>query len=213
MKLLIGIPTLDFMYVEFVKCLFALLDKLRADGIDYTLDIQSGTLVYLARERIAHRAINDGYDYVLWLDSDMIFSPSLFDDLMDNGKEVITGVYHARRKGFASCIFKCIDTTRGVERFETYPSETFQIDACGFGCIVTKSSVLRDVCVTYGECFTPMQSLGEDIAFCKRAKQLGHEIWCDPCVVCGHVGHIAIYPEDYERWKDTISNYDEVRPR
>ena len=71
MKLLIGIPTHDFIHVEFVKCLMALLDQLNRDGIDYTLDIDSGTLVYIARERISNKAINDGYSHVIWLDSDM----------------------------------------------------------------------------------------------------------------------------------------------
>ena len=39
---------------------------------------------------------------------------------------------------------------------------------------------------------------------------LGNQ-YCEPSVVCGHIGHIAIYPEDYENWKTTISNYDEVK--
>jgi len=209
MKLLIGIPTMDFVHVEFMKCLCALIQRLRDDRVDFTLDINSGTLVYLARERIAHRAINEEYSHVLWLDSDMIFTPSILDDLMFSGKGFVTGIYHARRKGYASCIFKSIEINK-IERFDEYPNETFEIAGCGFGCVLVETEILKAVCLNKGTCFTPLKNLGEDIAFCQRAREMGYKLYCEPSVVCGHIGHIAIYPEDHEAWKKTISNYGEV---
>ena len=209
MKLLIGIPTMDFVHVEFMKCLCALIQRLRDEKVNYTLDINSGTLVYLARERIAHRAINEEYTHVLWLDSDMIFTPNILDDLMFSGKGFVTGIYHARRKGYASCIFKSIEINK-IERFDEYPSETFEIAGCGFGCVLVETEILKAVCLTKGTCFTPLKSLGEDIAFCQRAREMGYKLYCEPSVVCGHIGHITIYPEDHEAWKKTISNYGEV---
>ena len=209
MKLLIGIPTLDFVHVEFMKCLAALIMRLRDKGINFDLDIESGTLVYLARERIAHKAINEEYSHVLWLDSDMIFNPDILDDLMFSGHGFVTGIYHARRKGYASCIFKDIDINH-IERFKEYPRETFEIAGCGFGCVLTEMQMLKTVCLAKGTCFTPLPSLGEDIAFCQRCRELGYKLYCEPSVVCGHIGHITIYPEDHEAWKKTISNYMEV---
>lgn len=211
MRLLIGIPTLDYVNVEFMKCLMFLIMKLKDDGIEFDVEINSGTLVYLARERIAHKAINEKYTHVLWLDSDMVFNADILDDLLFCGKDFVTGIYHARRKGYASVIFKSIEIN-GIERFEEYPNETFQIAGCGFGCVLTSVEMLSSVCLHYGTCFTPLPSLGEDIAFCKRAKDLGYKLWCEPTVICGHIGHITIYPEDHEAWKKTISNYDEVQP-
>lgn len=209
MKLLIGIPTLDYVHVDFMRCLMNLVMHLKEQGTQFDVMIESGTLVYLARERIAHRAINEHYTHVLWFDSDMIFNPEILDDLMFCGEQFVTGIYHARRKGYASCIFKDIEPNN-VERFETYPKEPFQIAGCGFGCVLTSVEMLSTICLHYLTCFTPLQSLGEDIAFCKRARDLGYKLWCDPSVVCGHIGHIAIYPDDYEQWKKTISNYNEV---
>ena len=211
MKLLIGVPTMDFVPVEFMKSLAALLMRLKDDGINFDLEIQSGTLVYFARDRIAKKAVNKGYSHVLWLDSDMVFSDAILDDLMFSGKQFVTGIYHARRKGYASTIFKSIDLKKGVERFESYPSEAFRIAGCGFGCVLIETEILRNVMISTGQCFTPLPELGEDIAFCKRCTDLGIEIWCEPSVVCGHVGHITIYPEDHEIWKTTISNIEEVQ--
>lgn len=209
MKLLIGIPTMDFVHVEFMKCLCALIQRLRDEKVNFDLDINSGTLVYLARERIAHRAINEEYTHVLWLDSDMVFQPSLLDDLMFSGKGFVTGIYNARRKGYASCIFKSIEINH-IERFETYPAETFEIAGCGFGCVLVETEILKSVCLNKGTCFTPLKHLGEDIAFCQRAMEMGFQLYCEPTVVCGHIGHITIYPEDHEVWKTTISNISEV---
>ena len=215
MKLLIGIPTLDYIHTEFVKSLFALICRLKDQRLDFDVQIESGTLVYAARERIAHKAINEHYSHVLWLDSDMIFSPDILDDLMFSGKAFVSGVYQARRKGYDSVIFtrldiNPIDGTAAFERCEDYPTDTFEIAGCGFGCVLIETAVLEDVCYRKGVCFTPLPNFGEDLAFCKRASDLGHKIYCEPSVVCGHIGHIAIYPEDHERWKDTISNYNEV---
>lgn len=212
MRLLIGIPTLDYVHTEFMRCLIALINRLRDDNITFDVDIESGTLVYLARERIAHKAVNEGYTHVLWLDSDMVFNADLLDDLMFSGEAFVSGVYHARRKGFASCIFKAIDAGRNVERFEEYPTNTFEIAGCGFGCVLIKTDILKSVFHAHGTCFTPLPSLGEDLAFCKRCKDIGFRLWCEPSVVCGHIGHITIYPEDFERWKETINNYSEVQP-
>lgn len=208
-KLLIGVPTLDYMNVEFVRSLTALLMRLRDDGVNFDLDIESGTLVYIARERIANKAITEEYSHVLWLDADMVFGPDLLDDLMFSGKSFVSGIYHARRKGYASCIFKGIDVG-GVERFDDYPKETFEIAGCGFGCVLIETEIIRAVKRAYGTCFTPIKSYGEDLAFCKRCRDIGYSLWCEPSVVCGHIGHITIYPEDHEQWKTTISNIDEV---
>ena len=211
MKLLVAVPSLDFMHTEFVKSLMSLVMRLKDDGIDFDLEIASGTLVYFARDNIACKAINNGYTHVLWLDSDMVFNADILDDLMFSGKQIVTGIYHARRRGHASCIFKQVDLQKGIIRFEEYPTDTFEIDGCGFGCILTDVQVLKEIQMQWGTCFTPIKQLGEDIAFCKRAKQLGYKIYCEPSVVCGHIGHLTIYPEDYEFWKQRISNYGEIK--
>lgn len=202
MKLLICVPTLDYVHSEFMKCLSRLIIKLKDTGVDFDLEIISGTLVYVARDRLAKRAINKGYTHTLWLDSDMVFTDDLLDDIRFSGKDFVTGIYHTRRPPHVSCIFKDIDLDN-IDRYDDcdYPKDTFEIAGCGFGCVWLSTQVLADVYDRFGEAFTPMQGLGEDIAFCKRAKACGHHIYCEPSVRLGHIGHITIYPEDHARWK------------
>lgn len=204
MKLLIGVPSYDYMHAEFVKCLSAFLIKLTQDGIAFDLSINNGTLVYMARDRIACRAINQHFTHVLWLDADMIFQPTLLDDLMDSGKDFVTGIAHSRRPPYASCVFKRMDDLNHLERFEEYPAEPFEVKGCGFACVLIKTDILADVQNHYKTCFTPESSWGEDLTFCRRATAMGHTIFADPYVRLGHIGHDIIWPEDHQRYLDRL---------
>lgn len=199
MKLLIGIPSYDYMHAEFVKCLTALVMNLCHNGVNFEVFVCNGTLVHVARDKVACKAINEEFTHVLWLDADMIFSPSLLDDLMDNRRDFITGIAHSRRKPYASCVFSNVDDLNSLTRYEEYPAEPFVVAACGFACVLISTEVLRAVQMRYKTCFTPMMQWGEDLSFCKRARECGYVIWADPAVKLGHIGHDVIWPEDH--WK------------
>ena len=203
MKLLIGIPTTDFVHVEFLKSLMALVIRLKNEKVDFTVHIESGTLVYCARDTIACKAINENYTHVLWLDSDMVFTDDFFETLSFSGKPYVAGIFHSRRKGYHSALFKNIDLNN-LERFEEYPHELFEIAGSGFAGVLTDTQLLTEVQRTYGTCFLPLKQYGEDLAFCKRVAELGHKMYAEPTAVMGHVGHITIYPEDHEKWKAKI---------
>lgn len=201
MKLLIAIPTLDYVHADFVKCLTKLIQKLQSEGVRFDVEIISGTLVYSARDKLAKKAVNEGYTHTLWFDSDMIFTEDVLDDLMFSGNQFVTGIYHTRRPPHGSCIFKDISLDN-ISKYmgNDYPKNTFEIAGCGFGCVLIDVQIIKDVLMTYGEAFLPIHGLGEDIAFCQRVHELGYKMYCEPAVRLGHIGHIAIYPEDHEKW-------------
>ena len=203
MKLLLAIPTMDFVPVQFLQSLTALERKLKDDGVWFEECIVPGTLVYMARDKLAGKAINEGFSHVLWLDSDMVFDPNLLEDLQMCRKQFVSCCYNGRRPGYQSCIFKSIDLNN-VERFEEYPREPFEIEGCGFGAVLIDVEILKAVMLNHKTCFTPLPQMGEDLAFCYRARNLGFKIYAEPNVQLGHVGHIVIYPEDRAKWKDDV---------
>lgn len=213
MKLLIAVPTMDNVPVEFLKSLVGLIEDLQTEGVDYEVLIENGTLVYMARDRLASVAILGDYTHVLWLDSDMVFEPSLLEDLSFSGKPFVTGIAHARRAPFNSCLFKDIHLdTLTRWRAKDYPSETFEVAGCGFACVLMEADILRDVQKVCDTCFTPFPKYGEDLSFCKRATALGYKLYAEPTVRLGHVGRYAIYPEEEEKYLGTaISNIEELR--
>lgn len=206
MKLLIGIPSIDYMHAEFVKCLCALTIRLCQQGIPFDVFINNGTLVHVARDKIACKAINKNYTHVLWLDADMIFQPTILEDLMDTGRDFVTGIAHSRRPPYASCVFENIDDLDHLKRFEgiEYPVEPFPVAGCGFACVLIKTEVLKAVQLHYKTCFLPEMQWGEDLAFCRRARAMGYDIYADPCVRLGHIGHDVIWPEDHGRYLERI---------
>lgn len=210
MRLLIAVPTYDYMHFQFVECLTKLIRRLDEDEIDYDIHYQGGTLVYVGRDKLAKRAIEGNYTHVLWLDSDMVFTEDLLDDLMYSGKPFVTGIAHARRAPHVSCIFKQIFP--GIDRWEghEYPSGAFKIAGCGFACVLVETRIIKAVYDANGTAFFPMRELGEDLAFCKRATDLGFEIWAEPSVWLGHIGHITVYPEYQDVYENSVIGFKEV---
>ena len=90
MKTMIAIPAMDTVQTEFCQS----LANLQHVGSVQTAFITC-SLVYKARTDLGKIAIDQGADYVLWLDSDMIFPASLLVDLMADikGRDMVTGVY------------------------------------------------------------------------------------------------------------------------
>lgn len=203
MKLLIAVPTLDFLHFEFVQCLTNLIMRLNREDENFEVKYMAGTLVYAARNKLVEHAINNEFTHVLWLDSDMVFQDSILEDLLFCEKDIVCGRFNARRKPFVSCQFSKLVP---LERIDDYPLDTFEIAGCGFGCVLTTVDVLKDISQKQGTCFLPMPGFGEDLAFCVRAKESGHKIYCEPTAVVGHIAHIPIYPEDHERYMATISS-------
>ena len=205
MRLLIAIPTMDTVPVPFMQSLLALTRRLDRERADYTIEIEQGTLIYMARERLACKAVNSGFTHVLWLDSDMVFGDSILEDLQFSGKSFVSGIAHGRRSPFMSCLFKNIDLS-ALERWklEDYPKDTFEVAGCGMACCLMETSILKNVIEQCGTAFCPFKQYGEDLSFCKRAVSLGYHIYAEPTVRLGHVGHLTIWPEDAERYKSEI---------
>ena len=202
MKLLIAIPSYEGLQPEFVRSLTDLETQLREDCVQFEIKILTGTLVHVARDRLARHAVNEGFDEILFVDDDMVFDRFLYEDLKMCGKDMVCGLFVSRHYPYVSCLFKSINP---VERIQEYPEEAFKVAGCGFGCVLMKTQVLKDVMVNNGgKCFVPTQRLGEDVAFCTRAAASGYEIWCEPTARVGHVGRIVIWPEDVERLRGNI---------
>lgn len=189
---MVAVPTTDYVNAEFMRCKVALMRKLDRDGVEAEEKIIGGTLVYHARNKIVQMAINENFTHVLWIDSDMVFGPEIMEDLLFCGKDVVCGAFVGRRPPFLPCIYTDIDVFP-MERVHEFGTEPFRVDGCGFAMVMTKVDVLRKVKEEFGTCFNPTEKHGEDLAFCKRLKQLGIEIWCDPTVRPGHIAHIPVY--------------------
>ena len=194
-KLMIAVPCMDYVHVDFMNSLLKLCQHLQREGIVFQTEIQSGTLIYFARNQLAAKAVCENCTHILFLDSDMVFDESIVESLLFTGKDFVCGAFQARRSPYGSCIFTSL---KPVERVKDYGMAPFQVEGCGMACTMISTEIIKEVQSKYGNPFNPDKfegiSFGEDTAFCWRARKCGYEIWCDPTVRIGHVAHVTIWP-------------------
>ena len=148
MKLMIAVPTTDYIHADFVKSLVDLEAELNRQKISHKVEILSGTLVYIARNKLAQKAVNDGYTHVLWLDSDMVFNDQVVDDLQFCGKEMVCGAFVSRRPPYGPCVYTSI-RKYDIKKVEKFGTEPFRVDGCGFACVMTTTELLLAVMLFY----------------------------------------------------------------
>lgn len=191
MKVFIAVPSLDNVPALFCQSL-ALLQR----AGDTMIGFEVGSLVYNARNNLARQAIKSEADWVLWLDSDMVFNPDFLQRMMkvctENDIDFLTALCFRRKPPYTPCLFDRLDK---VEKGASYtallsvPEGRFQVGGCGFAGVLMSTDVLISVSARFnGRMFDPMDGFGEDVAFCWRARQCGYDIWCDSDIEMGHVG-------------------------
>lgn len=197
MKYLVAIPCMDMLHTPFVCSLIACRFFKQTE-----ITFGANSLIYDTRNQLAEKAINEGFDRVLWFDSDMTFNPATAEMLskrLDEGYEYVTGLYMTRKKVTRPCIFKEIKADPPTALFyDDYPkNEIFEIAASGFGGVMMTTDLIRRVGEEFGHPFSPILGMGEDLSFCYRVSQIGAKMYCDSSVKLGHIGYKEITEETY----------------
>jgi hypothetical protein len=128
---------------------------------------------------------------------DTALSRHVIHKLIGAGKTIVGCAYFGRRED-APLI--CSDQSL-VRDARAYADRVVPVDWVGTGCILIHRSVFNDIREVYpelgpenpGDGFDYFRSMGhgigEDIAFCKRAKKAGHQPHVDLSVPTFHVGY------------------------
>lgn len=201
MKTLIAVPCMDQVAAPFAQNLAAM----QKDGECYVSFI-IGSLIYESRNNFCKQALATKADYVLWLDSDMVFPGDIMPRMhkhMEEGKDIVTGLYFRRRAPFTPVLFKELGHTEdGLgthENYDDYPKDSvFEVAGCGFGCVMLRTEILTAIGLNSRDWFAPAYGFGEDLSFCLRARELGYKIWCDSSIKCGHIGQLVVDEAVYE---------------
>ena len=214
-KIMIAVPCMDQVPAPFAQSI-AMIRKPLED--ETACAFQMGSLIYTSRNNLALQAMKLEMDYVLWLDSDMVFPQDLLIDLKkkldENDWDMVTGLYFRRVPPFTPVVFDKLEINDENicewTDYRDYPEEPFKVGGCGFGCVLVKTDVLFDVQAKYGYMFNPIGNMGEDLSFCWRARQCGYDIWCDPSQICGHVGYTTINDKFYASYRSVHPEVENV---
>lgn len=202
-KILIAVPCMDSVAAQFSQAL-AMLEKEGHCLVSFVI----GSLIYNSRNDLAKQALHYECDYILWLDSDMVFPPEtlkyLLKEMDETGADMISGLYFRRCAPFSPVAFDTLEIKDGKASWTDYTGELtgmHEVGGVGFGCVLQKTGMLLDMAATYGDFFGPIANVGEDLAFCWRARQLGYKIMLDCNLKLGHVGHTVFTQQYYEALK------------
>ena len=204
MKTMVAVPCMDMVQTEFCRCLV----NMKHVG-DVQFSFLTSSLIYKSRTELGQMALQEHADYVLWLDSDVVFPPTLLVDLIQDmeGRDMITGIYHMRGAPFHPVIWKKLRQGLTIDENEdeaylTYPRDgLFKVEGCGFGTVMMKAEVLKNVINKYHELFAPIPGYGEDLSFCLRARGCGYDIWCDPKIQIGHKAATIVTDETWQAYR------------
>lgn len=194
---------------KFMTNFLELFMHIRSRGGVPIVSQQYSSMVNFARCKVAGADVTRGkhqkpfggqhYDYMLWIDSDIIFSTQKFDKLLSMDCEVASGWYS--QPGGSTPVVETMDDDyfreHGTYRFITAEEMeqrkfAFRADYIGFGWVLVKQGVFERMDYPW---FAPkLQDLGnglqdmcsEDVAWCLDAHKLGIDIYVDPQVRVGH---------------------------
>lgn len=214
--LVIGLP----IYGDVEAHFFWHAMKLVRDGLPATImPVFGDSLIPRARNTLASQFLRTNAEHLLFIDSDLIFSPEhvrLVVDACKPGYDVVGGYYPKKQRELAWVLNSLEDGAK----FEEGDLAECKYIGTGFMCI--RREVLERMAET-GIDYEPDGSRGgtewdffptgvvrdgngkgrylsEDWYFCRNARALGFRVWAHRRVVLKHVGKF-VYPMDEPEWE------------
>lgn len=186
-SILIAIPTNAGITPETFKSIYN-LDR----PANCTVDFQFfyGYRVDQVRNLIAKYAIDHKFDYVLFVDHDMILPHDALVRLYEADKDVIGSLYIQRIEGEHNLEVYGFDGRR-MEIADIFLQGLMEVGAVGFGCTLVSTKVMKSVeypQFEYHPALDHSNTVSEDYDFCQKARASGKHIWVHASVKCGHIG-------------------------
>jgi len=158
---------------------------------------QQSSLIHMAREFLAQRALNEGADMLLLLDSDMTFPKDTFHRLMAHGvdfvacnyvQRVIPSIPNAVNLDMKACY--TLPESTGIE----------QVNSVGLGVALINANVFKDLPQPWFDTYWYQKDgkkeysmIGEDVFFCRKVTHGGYKVLIDHDLSkeIGHLGTIT----------------------
>lgn len=196
------------MMAIYVRSLLATTQMLNEKQITWAFSTEYSSMVSDAREMTLNGDSrneikntkpfkgNITYDKILWIDSDIAWSPEDVLKLYESEKDIVSGAY-LLASGEVTAYKKLLGPGYTFEEVLKM-KDLEKVDGTGFGFLCVKQGVFESLSrpwfqsswitmedeETKEEFSFPI--MGEDLSWCKRAREAGFEIWLDPTVKVIH---------------------------
>jgi hypothetical protein len=195
-KLIILVPCRDTVHTLFAMSLTELIKTCVLTGIDVHVTYDMSTILLNQRERLANKAVEVKADYLLWLDSDMMFPSTTALRLMSHNKDIVAANYMKRSVPLTTVAYPKVEDWDNWLPLESQ-QELEPVEGIGMGCMLMKTSVLTNIQKPWFE-FEYKEGAwhGEDFYFQRKLRDAGHEILVDMNLSrqIRHIGQWAFGP-------------------
>lgn len=195
LKLLIAVPTFENISPETFKSIYDLTIPAPRDT-DVDFEFVRGYDCAIARNKIAKKALDGKYDYVLMVDSDIVLPKDALACLTWWHLDIVLGAYPrkddpSKSEAFLDLGIDFEDQYRvTIDSMKNSKHSLVKIKGGGFGCALINTEVFRKIGYPYFKYVvydTENRFLSEDLYFCIKAKNAGYDIFLDNRVLCGHI--------------------------
>lgn len=166
--------------------------------------------IALNRNKLVEDFLASGYNVMLFVDTDMVWTAGQVVRLLDDDRDIVAGLMTQRAPPAMPTIGQFGEISPGrkaslVGRGRFYVDRVFEVDFIGSAFMVIRRNVFETIpppwyvmhARVWGEEHEPV---AEDIYFCWKAKQYGYRIWVDGRVQVGHKGYYVYTIWDYLRY-------------
>ena len=145
------------------------------------------------------------YDYIMWIDSDMVFKSTDFEKLISHDVDIVSGAYFVKPEDsmdipfIFACLKETIDnrpvplTTLDISN----KNNLIEVEGNGMGFMLVKRGVFENMKYPWFEPYDISNDIisdfeSEDISFQVKARKNGYKSYVDPNIILGHEKSIIL---------------------
>ena len=198
-KLAVCIPCRDTLHSAHAMSLVELVKFNTMNDIDTHVFMDASTVLLTQRERLASLALEFGAEYMLWLDSDIVFPATTAVRLLSHNEDVVAANYIRRQLPAKGVAYEKIGNWHNPLGFEVQ-DKLVPVEGVGMGCMLMKTDIFLELSKPWFEFeWTPSSNdfLGEDMILCRKISATGRQIKIDTALSreLRHLGTWAFGPD------------------
>ena len=193
-KILIAIPTNKNIETDTFKSIYNLI---KPNNAEIVFECFYGYNVDQVRNLMAHYTIQNNFDYIFCVDSDVVLPKDALIKLLNHDKELISGIYRQRilDKVIPELYIINDNQTRRAVVDDIEKPQILEVSSCGFGCTLIKKDLLVRIGYPQFEYHASIdfsKTISEDSDFCIKTRKVGSHAYVDTSIKCGHIGSFEL---------------------
>ena len=184
------IPSGEMVHADFMLSVLHLVQNARVAGRRISIVNSKSSLITQGRNLAVQAALEAKAEWLLFLDSDMVFPSDTIPRLLAHERSIVGATYP--RKGWPLAYIGTRLDGAPISLTDTGLIEAARLPA---GCLLIKADVFARLKRPYFRCDydeATGEILGEDFRFSELVRSLGLALWCD-LDLSRQIGHLGVH--------------------